>query len=68
MNVLLLEDDAKTASFITRGLVELGHGVDWSQDGHEGLEKARTGRYDVMVVDRMLPGRSGLSIVEALRR
>ncbi len=67
MNILLLEDDQKTGSFIARGFEELGHVVDWSVDGHDGLRKALEHTYDVMIVDRMLPGRAGLSIVQALR-
>lgn len=67
MNILLLEDDRKTGSFITRGFQELGHVVDWSEDGSDGMEKARAARYDVLIVDRMLPGASGLAIVETLR-
>lgn len=67
MNILLLEDDQKTGSFIARGFTELGHAVDWSADGRDGLGKALETRYDVMIVDRMLPGRSGLAIIETLR-
>lgn len=67
MNILLLEDDQKTGPFILRGFAELGHTVDWSADGQQGLAKALESRYDVMIVDRMLPGRSGLDIVAAIR-
>lgn len=67
MNILLLEDDQKTGSFIARGFAELGHAVDWSPDGQEGQGKALKTRYDVMIVDRMLPGRSGLAVIETLR-
>lgn len=67
MNVLLLEDDQKTGSFIKRGLTERGHVVDWSDDGRGGVEKALEVRYDVLIIDRMLPGQSGLAIIETLR-
>ncbi|WP_371424669.1 winged helix-turn-helix domain-containing protein [Tardiphaga sp.] len=67
MNILLVEDDQKTAAFIARGFSELGHAVDCSADGEGGLERARQPVYDVLIVDRMLPGRSGLSLIEALR-
>ncbi len=67
MRILLIEDDQKTGHFIARGFTDLGHTVDWSEDGIEGLSKATEGRFDVMVVDRMLPGRSGFSVVAALR-
>jgi two-component system OmpR family response regulator len=67
VKLLLIEDDQRTASFIARGFAELGHTVDWSDNGPKGLEKARGVLYDVMIVDRMLPGQSGLSIVQTLR-
>lgn len=67
MNILLLEDDQKTGAFIARGLAEIGHSVDWSQDGLDGLQKARLSRYDILIVDRMLPGQSGLGIIQTLR-
>ncbi len=66
--VLLIEDDKETAEEIR---AELGHHdfvVDWAADGIEGLDKARTGAAEVMIVDRMLPGMDGLTIIEALRR
>src|ERR1700688_1269157 len=66
--VLLIEDDKETAEEIR---AELGHHdftVDWAADGIEGLDKARSGGAEVMIVDRMLPGMDGLTIIEALRR
>jgi two-component system OmpR family response regulator len=68
MRVLLVEDDPETRSFIRRGLEESGHLVEDAAEGKEGLFLALEGKYDVMVVDRMLPGLDGLSIVEAARR
>lgn len=67
MNILLVEDDQKTGAFIARGFSELGHKVDWSEDGYDGLTKALKASYDVLIVDRMLPGRSGVKIIETLR-
>ena len=67
MHILIIEDDAEAASFICRGLTESGHTVDWSENGDDGLHMALTGQYDVLVVDRMLPGRDGLSIISMLR-
>jgi two-component system OmpR family response regulator len=67
MRVLLVEDDPETRSFVARGLAESGHVVEEAAEGKEGLFLALEGRYDVMVVDRMLPGVDGLSIVEAAR-
>ncbi len=67
MHILLIEDDAAAAACLCRGLAESGHVVDDSGDGEEGLARARGGDYDVLIVDRMLPGRDGLSLVAALR-
>ena len=67
MKILLIEDDRATAAFVTGGAKEEGHDVDHAATGPMGLELACTRDYDVMVVDRMLPGLDGLSIVRALR-
>lgn len=67
MNILLIEDDPEAAAWITRGLEESGYTVDHAPDGERGLALARAGRYAVLVVDRMLPKRDGLSVIEALR-
>ncbi|KFE33969.1 response regulator transcription factor [Thioclava atlantica] len=67
MKLLLIEDDATTVDYVTRGLREEGHGVDHLANGREGLSQALTGEYDVMIVDRMLPELDGLSIVRAVR-
>lgn len=67
MNILLIEDDQKTGSFITRGLSELGHVVDWSTDGLDGAAMASQSRYDILIVDRMLPRLSGLALIANLR-
>jgi two-component system, OmpR family, response regulator len=66
--VLLIEDDAETAQEISAELVDRGFVVDWSANGIEGLDKARNGRPDVMIVDRLLPGMDGLTIIETLRQ
>jgi two-component system OmpR family response regulator len=66
--VLLIEDDGETAHEISAELVDRGFVVDWAADGIEGLDKARNGRPDAMVVDRLLPGMDGLSIIETLRQ
>ena len=67
MKVLLIEDDRTAAAYLAKGLKEAGHVVDVAGDGREGLYLAGSEHYDVMVVDRMLPGRDGLSLVEVLR-
>ncbi len=67
MKVLVIEDDQQAASYLAKGLKEAGHVVDIANDGKEGLYLAGGEHYDVMVVDRMLPGRDGLSLVQVLR-
>jgi two-component system OmpR family response regulator len=67
MKVLLIEDDEQTAHYVMSGLTEEGHVVDHLADGREGLIQASTGGYDILVVDRMLPGLDGLSLVKTLR-
>ncbi|MCB8876049.1 winged helix-turn-helix domain-containing protein [Acidisoma silvae] len=68
MRVLVVEDDEETASFVLRGLREHGHQADHAADGQDGLFQATNAAYDVMVVDRMLPGMEGLNLVRAVRR
>ena len=67
MRVLVIEDDREIAHFLQKGLKESGHGADIVDDGEAGLEMARSGEYDVLIVDRMLPRRDGLSVVQTLR-
>ena len=68
MRALLIEDDRTIADFIMRGLREAGFVVDHQADGDVGLEAAIGQRYDVAIVDLMLPGRDGLSVIDELRR
>jgi two-component system, OmpR family, response regulator len=69
MKILLVEDNERVAQFVRKGLAEEGHIIDHADNGRDGLYLAATGRYDVMILDRMLPGGvDGLGIVEALRR
>lgn len=68
MRVLVIEDDNKIASFVTKGLKEAGFAVDHAADGVEGLERALRQPYDAAVIDIMLPGLDGLSIIERLRQ
>lgn len=67
MNVLLIEDDAETADYIVAGLTEHGHRVDRVADGINGLSLARSDKYEVAIVDRMVPALDGLSLVKLLR-
>jgi two-component system OmpR family response regulator len=67
MRILIMEDDEETARFIARGLEEAGHAIVLSGDGRDGLFQATGGGFDVIVMDRMLPGLDGLSLLKALR-
>ena len=66
--VLLVEDDGELAVMLDRLLTSEGYQVDVALDGHTGLHRALTARYDVMVVDRGLPGVDGLDLIARLRR
>jgi len=67
MKVLLVEDDRKIASFVKKGLKEQGFLVDTCEDGNEGYSRAVGQAYDVIILDIMLPGRDGLSILRQIR-
>ena len=66
--LLLIEDDSETAEELTAELADCGFEVEWAANGIEGLDKARSLRPDAMIVDRLLPGMDGLTVIEALRR
>ena len=68
MKILIVEDDPLATAFLCQGLIESGHQVDQVNDGNVGLQQASDGDYDVLILDRMLPGREGTEIVETLRR
>jgi two-component system OmpR family response regulator len=69
VKLLLVEDNERVTRFLTRGLRESGHTLDHAGDGREGMLLAASGAYDVIIMDRMLPGDiDGLAIIEALRR
>lgn len=67
MRLLLIEDDVAVSAYVARGLTEAGHVCDVLADGPDGLFQATRESYDVLMVDRMLPGLDGLSLVRALR-
>ena len=67
VKILLVEDDKQTADYIAKGLREHGHVVDHAGNGRDGLYLATGEKYDVMIVDRMLPAMDGLSLVKAAR-
>ncbi len=68
MHALIIEDDKAIADFIARGLREAGFAVDVASNGTDGLDAALTQNPDVAIVDVMLPGRDGLSVIDELRK
>lgn len=68
MHALIIEDDTAIADFIARGLREAGFAVDVASNGSDGLAAALEQNPDVAIVDVMLPGRDGLSVIDELRR
>src|SRR5512141_1976826 len=67
MRILIAEDDPHTAAFIAKGLKEAGHSVDHAASGKEGLFLATTETYDAIILDRMLPGVDGMTVLRTLR-
>ncbi|MBK7168626.1 MAG: response regulator transcription factor [Gammaproteobacteria bacterium] len=67
MRILVIEDDASVLDYISKGLRESGFAVDQAADGKDGLYRASAEKYDALVVDRMLPGVDGLTIIRTLR-
>jgi len=68
MKILVIEDETKTAGYLRKGLAESGFTVDVAEDGEDGLYLARTGDHDLIILDVMLPGRDGWSVLTELRR
>ena len=68
MRILVVEDEKKIADFIKRGLKEEGYAVDLAYDGQEGLFLAKTGEYDLILLDLMLPKLDGYSLFKELRK
>jgi two-component system copper resistance phosphate regulon response regulator CusR len=68
MKILIVEDEPKTAAYLNRGLTENGFEVQVAGNGEAGLAAARGGGFDLILLDVMLPGRSGWSVIEILRR
>lgn len=67
MRILCIEDDKELLDYVAKGLTEIGHIVDTAQNGTDGLFLATTESYDVLLIDRMLPGVDGLTIIKTLR-
>jgi DNA-binding response OmpR family regulator len=68
MKVLLVEDEKQIAGFVRKGLEEQGFAVEWVADGDHAYQLATTQQYDAIILDIMLPGRDGLSILKNLRQ
>jgi two-component system copper resistance phosphate regulon response regulator CusR len=67
LKILIVEDEAKTVAYLRRGLTEQGYAVDFATNGDDGLHLAQTGSYDAIVLDVMLPGTDGISVLHSLR-
>src|ERR1700733_14173451 len=67
MRILVIEDDRDAADYLVKAFREVGHMADQAGDGEDGLQLALDGEYDVLIVDRMLPKRDGLSVIVELR-
>jgi two-component system copper resistance phosphate regulon response regulator CusR len=67
MRILVVEDEPKTGNYLKQGLTEASFVVDRMRDGEDWLHAATTGEYDLIVLDVMLPGRDGWSVLHALR-
>lgn len=68
LDLLLIEDDAKLGKSLAQGLTDAGHNCEWVQDGHAGLAAACERNAHVIVLDRMLPGLSGIEVLHELRQ
>ena len=67
MNILLIEDEKKVASFIKKGLEEEHYVVDVSYDGEDGLYKSQVNKYDLIILDIMLPKKNGFEVIKEIR-
>jgi two-component system OmpR family response regulator len=67
MRILVIEDDTDVRAYISKGMKEAGHTIDTADNGKDGLFLATTEDYDVLIVDRMLPGLDGLTIIKTIR-
>jgi len=68
MKILVVEDETKTGDYLKQGLTEAGFVVDLAREGNDGLHSAMTEQYQLLILDIMLPGRDGWSILEAVRK
>ncbi|MEI5998816.1 heavy metal response regulator transcription factor IrlR [Paraburkholderia bengalensis] len=68
MRILIVEDEPKTGAYLRKGLTEAGYVVDWVEDGISGQHQAETEDYDLLILDVMLPGQDGWTLLRNLRR
>ena len=68
MRILLIEDETRIQAFVRRGLEAEGYGVVTADDGPDGLSLARSGEWDLVVLDLLLPGMNGLRVLQELHR
>src|ERR1700761_499869 len=68
MRILIVEDEPKTGHYLQKGLNEAGFVTDWVEDGVTGLHQAETEHYDLIILDVMLPGKDGWTVLHSLRR
>mgnify|MGYP001086542508 FL=1 len=68
MKILIVEDEPKTGAYLKQGLTEAGFVTDLAREGWDGLELAKEGHYDLMILDVMLPGLNGWQVLEGVRR
>jgi two-component system, OmpR family, copper resistance phosphate regulon response regulator CusR len=68
MRILLVEDDSKVGAYLEEGLRQEGFVVDWARDGDEGVQRVQGGRYDLILLDFMLPKKDGLQVAQDVRR
>src|SRR3569832_2418715 len=67
MRIMVVEDDQRTSDYVRQGLMQAGHIVDVLEDGRAALAHGSRSNFDVIVIDRLLPGLDGLLVVKALR-
>jgi two-component system OmpR family response regulator len=68
MKILIVEDDRTASAYLAQGLQEFGHAVEQSLDGADGLFRAKSTTFDILIVDRMLPKLDGLALIQSLRQ
>lgn len=68
IKILLIEDEEKTATYLTKGFAEQGYHIEWAADGQEGLGRVLEKDYDIVILDVMLPGQDGWTVIQEIRQ